>query len=360
MRVDHSSALARRLRRADPLRCAAAAGLRYGTAAEPGIRRVGNGRAFHYVDERGRCVSSRAALARIRALAIPPAWRDVWICPHADGHVQATGRDARGRKQYRYHPAWSAVRNETKFERMLEFGAALPRIRAQLERDVALPGLPEDKVLAVVVRLLERSLIRVGCAEYARTNDAHGLATLHDRHVRIDGAELRFQFRGKGGKHQQVIVSDRRLARVVKRCMDLPGRELFQYLDEAGEQQCIDSGQVNAYLRSIAGEGFSAKDFRTWGATLLAFEWLARHAPPASSAARKRLLAEAFATVGERLGNTASVCRKYYVNPCIVDAWEAGGLPAPRGPASGGVAHAERGLLVLLRRGSRRPLREAA
>jgi DNA topoisomerase I len=362
MRIDRPpvrSATVRRLTRAHPRRSAAAAGLRYRPEGGSGLRRIGSGKGFRYVDDAGRPVRSPATLARIRALAIPPAWREVWIAPDAQGHVQATGRDARGRKQYRYHAAFSAVRNETKFERMLEFGGALPRIRAQIERDVASPGLPQRKVLAVIVRLLERSLIRVGCAEYARTNDAYGLATLRDRHVRIEGAALRFRFRGKGGKRQEVVVSDRRLARIVKRCMDLPGCELFQYVDEAGAQQCVDSGEVNAYLRGVAGDGFTAKDFRTWGATLLAAEWLAAHPAPASVAARKRVLAEAFGRVSARLGNTPSVCRKYYVNPCVLEAWEADELPACAGPERGGLTGAERSLLALLRR-ARAPKRAAA
>ena len=353
-------AVVRRLRHAGPERCAVAAGLRHRIADGPGIRRVRSGGGFRYLDASGRAVRAPAVLARVRALAIPPAWTDVWISPDPNAHVQATGRDARGRKQYRYHAAWGAIRNETKFERMIDFAAALPRIRARIERDVALSGLPREKVLAVIVRLLERSLIRVGCAEYARTNDAYGLATLRDHHVRIDGALLRFRFRGKGGKHQEVVVSDRRLACIVKRCRELPGRELFQYVDDDGTQRCVDSGEVNAYLRAVAGDGFTAKDFRTWGASLLAAEWLGRHAVPESATARRRVLAHAFRFVSDRLGNTPAVCRKYYVNPCVIEAWEAGTLPSPpSGAARSGLAVAERTLVALLRR-ARAPRRMAA
>ncbi|RIL06325.1 MAG: DNA topoisomerase I [Proteobacteria bacterium] len=342
--------------RPHPVESAREAGLRYVDTATPGIRRVRSGRGFRYADAAGQSVRDAATLARIRALAIPPAWTEVWICPLANGHVQATGRDARGRKQYRYHAAWGAIRNETKFGRMVEFARALPRIRARVEADLARPGLPREKVLAAVVRLLERSLIRVGCDEYARANDAYGLASMCDEHVRIAGAELRFRFRGKGGREHGIVVRDRRLAGIVRRCRDLPGQDLFQYVDDAGAPQCIGSGDVNAYLREVAGADFTAKDFRTWGATLLAAVELAREAPAASARARARAVGAMLRSVSERLGNTAAVCRKYYVNPCVVEAYEAGALHgrmdaevAP-GHASEALERAEQALVALLRR----------
>jgi DNA topoisomerase-1 len=342
--------------------CAAAAGLRYVSDEGAGLRRVRSGRGFRYLDAVGRTVRDPAVRARIRALAIPPAWTDVWICPHPDGHVQATGRDARGRKQYRYHPAWGAMRNQTKFERMVEFGLALPRIRARVDADLARGGLPREKVLAVVVRLLERSLIRVGCDEYARANDAYGLATLCARHVRVTGPRLLFAFRGKGGKAHRVVVDDRRAARIVKHCMELPGREVFQYIDPAGKAQRIDSGDVNDYLRAISAGEFTAKDFRTWGATLLAAVELAG-APPRALGERRRCVLETLQAVSNRLGNTAAVCRKYYVNPLVLDAFQEGELRrrlglARRGGPPATLERAEQALLAFLR--SAAPQRAAA
>jgi DNA topoisomerase-1 len=345
--------------------CAAAARLRYVSDREPGLRRVRCGRGFRVLDARGRSVRDAATRARIRGLAIPPAWSDVWICAQPDGHIQATGRDARGRKQYRYHPAWSALRSETKFERMIDFARALPRIRARVDADLALPGLPRRKVLAALVSLLERSLIRVGCDEYARANAAHGLATLRDEHVRIVGAKLRFEFQGKGGKPQRVVVTDRRLARIVKRCMDLPGRALFQYVDDRGARQCVDSGDVNAYLREVAGDDFTAKDFRTWGGTLLAAMALDADAVPGNAAGRRRVVAAALARVSERLGNTPAVCRKYYVNPLVIEAWQSGPLrlgvagAKSQPPNGAGLERVERALLALLD-GTSLPARRAA
>jgi DNA topoisomerase-1 len=324
---------------------------------------VRSGRGFRYVDALGRTVRDPAVRARIRALAIPPAWTDVWICPHPDGHVQATGRDARGRKQYRYHRAWGAIRNQTKFERMIEFGLALPRIRARVDADLARGGLPREKVLALVVRLLERSLIRVGCDEYARVNDAYGLATLRARHVLVKGPRLHFAFRGKGGRSHRVVVDDRRAARIVKRCMELPGREVFQYVDSAGRAQRIDSGDVNDYLREISAGEFTAKDFRTWGATLLAAVDLVG-APAGAPPERRRRVRQALRAVCDRLGNTAAVCRKYYVNPLVLDAFQEGELRRRLGLArSGGgrpltLERAEQALLAFLR--SAAPQRAAA
>src|SRR5436190_1573116 len=254
----------------EPQEAARAAGLRYVSDALPGIRRKQAGRGFTYVGPDGDRISDRASLARIKSLAVPPAWTDVWICPDPRGHIQATGRDARGRKQYRYHARWRAVRDETKYDRMIAFGEALPRIRRRTEMDLRRPGLPREKVLAAVVRLLEVTRIRVGNEEYARTNRSYGLTTLLDRHVTVAGPTLRFSFRGKSGVRHQVDLTDRRLAAIVKRCRDLPGQELFQYVDDDGRQHTIDSADVNDYLRQLSGADFTAKDFRTWAGTVLA------------------------------------------------------------------------------------------
>ena len=266
----------------DAAEVAAAAGLRYVSDTMPGVRRRKAGTGFSYVGPDERRVRDRAVLVRIRALVIPPAYTAVWICADPRGHIQATGRDARGRKQYRYHPKWRAVRDETQFGRMLAFSAALPGIRAQVDADLSRPGLPREKVLATVVRLLERTCIRVGNDEYAPTNRSFGLTTLRDQHVEIDGATLRFEFWGKSGKMHNADVTDGRLARIVQLCQAIPGAELFQYLDEAGKRQTIDSGDVNGYLSAIAGDDFTAKDFRTWASTLLAWEALRGMAPSTS------------------------------------------------------------------------------
>jgi len=340
-----------RLRRnaLDPGESADAAQLRYVSDARPGLQRLRRGRPFRYVGADGEPVRDLPTLARIRSLAIPPAWTEVWICPVAHGHIQAVGRDARGRKQYRYHARWRAVRDEAKFDRVIEFGRALPAIRERVERDLALPGLPREKVLAGVVRLLETTLIRVGNVEYARENRSYGLTTLRARHVTVAGARLRFEFRGKGGKHHTVDVSDRRLASVVRRCQDLPGHELFQYLDEAGQRQAIDSADVNDYLRAIAGEEFTAKDFRTWGGTVLAA--LALAAPdPEGTDARRRLTA-AVVAVAARLGNTPAICRKCYIHPDVVTAHVDGSLElGSNGRESGGLTQEEAAVLRLLER----------
>jgi DNA topoisomerase-1 len=253
----------------DPEATAEEAGLRYVSDAMPGIRRRRAGRGFTYAGTDGRRLTDRRVLARIRALAIPPAWTDVWICPIARGHLQATGRDARGRKQYRYHARWREVRDEAKYGRMVAFGQALPRIRRRVEADLALPGLPRERVLAAVVRLLEKTAVRVGNEEYARENRSFGLTTLRNRHAEVGTSRIRFRFRGKGGKETEVELNDRRLARIVARCQELPGQALFTYLDEDGEPRTVDSADVNEYLREISGEEFTAKDFRTWAGTVL-------------------------------------------------------------------------------------------
>jgi DNA topoisomerase-1 len=311
---------------ADPPTATKAVGLRYVMDDGPGIRRRRAGHGFRYIGPDSRPICDPQELQRIKALAIPPAWTEVWICPNPHGHVQATGRDAKGRKQYRYHPRWREVRDETKFAQMLAFGAALPLIRKQVERDLALPGLPRPKVLATVIRLLETTLIRVGHEEYRRLNRSFGLTTLRDRHVDIAGATLRFQFRGKSGKVHTVEVIDRRLARIVRRCQDLPGQELFQYLDEDGQRRPIDSADVNAYLRQITGQDFTTKDFRTWAGTVLAAQALRQCGNCTSATQAKRQIAQAIKDVAARLGNTPAVCRKCYVHPAIVEAYQEGSL----------------------------------
>jgi DNA topoisomerase-1 len=305
----------------DPAVSAKMAGLRYVSDAAPGIRRRRAGKNSSYVAPDGAPVRDRETLRRIRSLAIPPAWEDVWICPAQNGHIQATGRDAKGRKQYRYHPRWREVRDETKYGRMIAFGRALPQIRTRVERDLALPDLPREKVLAAVVRLLETTLVRVGNEEYARNNGSYGLTTMRDEHAEINGHTVRFVFRGKSGKEHRIGVRDRRLARIVKRCQDLPGQDLFQYVDESGQQQSVGSSDVNDYLREITGEDFTAKDFRTWAGTVLAALALQEFEEFDSETQAKRNIVRAIESVAERLGNTPAVCRKCYVHPAIIDSY---------------------------------------
>ncbi|HEU5042483.1 MAG TPA: DNA topoisomerase IB [Gemmatimonadales bacterium] len=308
----------------DPQHAAESAGLRYVSDAQPGIRRRRAGKGFSYVGPDGRIIRDAPTLARIRALAIPPAYSEVWICPDPNGHIQATGRDARRRKQYRYHPRWREVRDETKFGRMLAFSEVLPCIRRQVEQDLRRTGLPREKVLATVVRLLECTGIRVGNDEYARTNDSFGLTTLRDDHVEVAGSTMTFSFRGKSGKDHSVELSDRRLARIVSHCQSLPGEELFQYVDEAGEQQTIGSGDVNEYLKGITGQEFTAKDFRTWNGTILAVAALRELGPAATQREVKSAIVKAVDRVADRLNNTRAVCRKYYVHPAVFETYAAG------------------------------------
>ncbi len=300
------------------------AGLRYVTDVAPGIVRKRVGSSFVYTAGQRR-LRDQATLERIRSLAVPPAWTDVWICPHASGHIQATGRDARGRKQYRYHARWREVRDETKYHRMLPFGEALPKVRAAVEADLSLPSLPRRKVLATVVRLLEHTLIRIGNEEYVRANNSFGLTTMRNKHVQIVGSTLRFTFTGKSGKAHDVGVRDRRLARILKQCQDLPGYDLFQYIDETGERQGVDSADVNAYLNEISGEDFTAKDFRTWAGTLLAALEL-QQLKHSSDAEAKRNVVQAMSAVAARLGNTAAICRACYVHPAVVERYLDGSL----------------------------------
>jgi DNA topoisomerase-1 len=310
----------------DPLQSANSVGLHYVSDDMPCIKREKSGAGWRYRYPTGDHVRDQTVLNRIKSLAIPPAWTNVWICPDPQGHLQATGRDARGRKQHRYHPRWRQVRDETKFARMAEFARALPRIRRRVNKDLALHGLPREKVLATVVRLLELSLIRVGNEEYARDNDSFGLTTLRNRHVDIRGSTLRFHFRGKGGKQHEVDIHDRRLAKIVKACQDLPGQELFQYFDERGERQDVRSGDVNDYLRQISGEDFTAKDFRTWSGTRLGLIALQQFEPCSSQSQAKKNVVQAIASVAERLGNTPAICRKCYVHPDVITAYLEGTL----------------------------------
>jgi DNA topoisomerase I len=309
----------------------------------PGIRRIGTPGRFRYVHPNGRRVSADE-LRRIKALVIPPAWTSVWICPDARGHLQATGRDARGRKQYRYHPHFRQMRDEVKYDRLPAFARALRRIRRRAAADVRKAGLPRVKVLAAAVQLLEKTLIRIGNEEYAKTNGSVGLTTMRDRHARICGASIRFEFRGKSGVAHAVDLHDARLARIVKACRDLPGYELFQYIDEHGRRQSIGSDDVNAYLREVSGDDFTAKDFRTWAGTVLASQALARLARFKSTTEAKRNVAQAIARVADRLGNTRAVCRKAYIHPAVVAAY-MGGKP---------MATDEPGVAAMI---GRRPLR---
>ena len=321
---------------------AKAAGLRYTTDALPGIRRVKRRGGFSFIDADGKTLTDRGEIARIKALAVPPAYTDVWICPLANGHLQATGRDARGRKQYRYHKRWRAVRDENKFDRMVEFAKALPAIRAAVERDLSLAGMPREKVLATIVSLMEQTAIRVGNEEYARDNDSYGLTTMREEHADVKGARVRFSFRGKSGKEHAVEVRDKRIARIIKRSLDLPGRQLFEYVDDEGTSHPVRSDDVNDYIREISEGDFTAKDFRTWNATMMcALELAALEAAEASQAERKKLVADAIAKVAEHLGNTPAVCKKSYVYPGVVDTFlTSGGLELVAKPAANASAHA--------------------
>jgi DNA topoisomerase I len=310
----------------DPEAVAEAAGLVYVHDTAPGIARVRSGKGFRYVKADGSPVADPRTTARIRALVIPPAWEHVWICARANGHLQATGWDARGRKQYRYHDAWRAIRDAAKFERLLDFGAVLPEIRARAEADVAVRGLPRQKVVAVVVQLLDRTLIRIGNEEYAQANDSYGLTTLRDQHATFSGGSATLTFRSKGGKDRVQRVDDRRLARIIKQCQDLPGQILFQYLDDDGEPRAIDSRDVNAWLDEVAQGGFTAKDFRTWGATVRVAAALHPLGPPESNTAARRHLVEAVKAAAEHLANTPTVCRNSYVHPGVIEAYHDGSL----------------------------------
>ncbi len=302
------------------------AGLRWVTDAGPGIRRVRRGRGFAYFGPEGEPVGDARTLARIRSLVIPPAWRDVWICPTPRGHIQATGRDARGRKQYLYHPDWRAARDETKFHRMRAFGHALPGIRARVDYDMRRPGLGRERILATLVRLLDSTAIRIGSEQYARENESYGLTTLTNEHVSVAGSRVTFVFRGKSGKEHCIDIRDRRVAHVLRGCEDLPGQQLFQYADELGQPHRILSEDVNRYLKDVAGDDFTVKDFRTWNGTVITVRALVEGEQPASATAAKRSFTAAIKVAARALGNTPAVCRSSYVHPFVFDVFASGGL----------------------------------
>ena len=309
--------------------------------SQPGIRRVRRGRAFRYVGARGKVVRDRRTLERIRKLAIPPAWEDVWICANPRGHLQATGRDARGRKQYRYHPRWREVRDESKYGRLIAFARALPRIRRKVAADLRRRHLTREKVLAAVVKLLETTLIRVGNDEYARDNRSFGLTTMHNRHAKVNGRKVRFDFPGKSGIQHEIDLEDPQLVGVVRQCQDLPGQELFEYVDDDGRRRDVGSADVNEYLRQISGADFTAKDFRTWAGTVLAAQALQEFEDFDSQAAAKRNLTQAIERVAQRLGNTRAICRNCYIHPSVI------------------AAYMDRSLLKLLKRRTERELRRS-
>jgi len=339
-------------------RTAKAVGLTYVSDRTPGFRRIGTKKVFRYLDTAGHVIRNPQILSRITRLAIPPAWTHVWICPSEEGHLQAVGRDARGRKQYRYHPQWRETRDETKYHRMAAFGNALPRIRRRVTRDLKARQLTRSKVLATIVRLLETTFIRVGNKEYTRQNDSFGLTTLRDRHVTVRGSQVQFYFRGKSGVKHTIDIKNTALAKIVRRLRDLPGYELFQYYDETGELRTVGSGDVNQYVRETAGEDFTAKDFRTWAGTILAAEALESCTFSTSKQAQKNVKA-AIAEVAIRLGNTPAVCRKSYIHPVIVDAYLDRSFPGSQSAAnSRGLSARECAVLALLeaRSKARRPM----
>ena len=309
-----------------PAESAHAAGLRYVHDTKPGIRRVRQAKGFRYVEPDGKPMRDAEVLGRIKSLVIPPAWERVWISPLTNGHLQATGYDVRGRKQSRYHPRWRESRDETKYERMKMFATVLPHLRQRLEHDLALPGLPRRKVLATIVRLMETTFIRVGNLKYARENKSYGLTTMRNQHAEVEGTHIHFMFKGKSGVQHSIDVVDRRLAGIVKRCHDLPGYELFQYLDHDGNHHHVDSADVNEYLREVTNEHFTAKDFRTWAGTVLACMMLQELDPFETGAQAKKNVVATVAAVAKRLGNTPSVCRKCYIHPAVLEHYLQGSL----------------------------------
>jgi DNA topoisomerase-1 len=310
----------------DPEVAAKQAQLRYVDDSAPGITRHKARNGFDYRLPDGVLVRDINTLKRIRSLVIPPAWTNVWICLHSNGHLQATGRDARGRKQYRYHPRWREVRDEAKYSKLLVFTRVLPQLRAQVEEDLKRPGLQRERVLAAIVRLMELTFFRVGNSEYAKANKSFGLTTLRDRHVAIEGGRIHISFRGKSGKHHETDINDRRLARIVKGCRDLPGYELFQYVDDDGERHTVGSAEVNEYLREITGEEITAKDFRTWAGTQLAAEALREFEAFDSEAERKRAIVRAVEKVAKHLGNTPTICRRCYIHPAVLEGYLDGSM----------------------------------
>ena len=310
----------------DPVEAAEEAGLRYVSDEQPGYTRKKKGEDFEYFDTKGQPITDETRLLRIRRLAIPPAYTDVWICPTTNGHLQATGRDARRRKQYRYHEKWREVRDESKYDKMLIFGAALPKIRKRVEEDLALPGLPKNKVLATIVSIMERTFIRVGNEEYARTNNSYGLTTMRNKHANVKGSKVQFKFRGKSGIEHAVDVADRRLARIVKKVQELPGQELFAFVDDDGEVRDVKSQDVNDYLREITGEEFTAKDFRTWAGTVLAAVALNHLDPFQTKKEATANVKHAIGAVAKILGNTPAVCRKCYIHPAVLETYLSGSM----------------------------------
>jgi DNA topoisomerase-1 len=336
---------------ADPAQSAREVGLQYMMDSSPGIHRRLRAKSFRYTENAGKSVRDPATLARIKSLAIPPAWQDVWIAPVASAHLQASGRDARGRKQYRYHQQFRASRDATKFERMLEFGKKLPAIRRRVRRDLALSGAPREKVLAGVVRLLERTLIRVGNDEYARANKSYGLTTMRNGHASVNGSRVRFEFRGKSGVRHAVDINDPTIARLIRKCQDLPGQQLFTYVSDDGSTANIASEDVNAYLRDIAGSDFTAKDFRTWAGTVLTMRALQQVGAFESAAAAKRNVATAVASVAQVMRNTPAVCRKCYIHPLVIDTYLAGQLDSLNGARHRSQMRAEESAVISLLRG---------
>jgi len=310
----------------DPVESAVQAGLRYVEVTSPGFTRIRSGKGYCYRDHEGRLIRSSDHLKRIRSLVIPPAWTRVWICPSSDGHLQAIGYDARGRRQYRYHPRYREIRNETKYARMTAFGAALPSIRSKVTEDLELPGLQREKVIASVVRLLETTLIRIGNPEYARDNESFGLTTLRNQHVDIEGWTVQFHFRGKSGVDHEIAVKDRRISRVIKACHDLPGYDLFEYVDAEGQVRSVTSGDVNEYIKQVTGKDFTAKDFRTWAGTVHTAFALAAMGPFESATEAKRNITQAIKQTAKRLGNRPATCRAYYVHPAVTEAYLNGTL----------------------------------
>jgi DNA topoisomerase-1 len=345
------------------------AGLRYVSDRQAGISRRRAGNRFVYRDATGRTVRDRATLARIKGLVIPPAWRDVWICPHGNGHIQATGRDERGRKQYRYHTRWNAHRSANKYDRLIEFAQTLPAIRRACARDLRAAGLPRAKVLAAVVQMMEQTLIRIGCEEYARTNESFGLATMRRRHVEVRSGVVRLRFRGKSGQSHDISVQDKRLVRIVRRCHDLPGHELFKYVDDDGNLCDVTSTDINAYIREIAGADFTAKDFRTWGGTVQAARALCALGYGETQQGHRAAMVEGIRQAALALGNRPATCRKHYIHPVVLEAFERRvileALPGMRAAGAGrtsrtGLSADERAVLKMLKKSRRDAARGAA
>ncbi|PRA44859.1 MULTISPECIES: DNA topoisomerase IB [Pseudomonas] len=329
--------------------------LHYVDDTQPGIRRKRLRGKFCYFDAAGQRISEADEIKRLNALAVPPAYTDVWICADPQGHLQATGRDARGRKQYRYHPRWREVRDGDKYSRLLAFGMALPKLRQRLEAQLALPGHSRDKVMATVISLLDTTLIRIGNSQYARENRSYGLTTLRNKHVAVNGSAIAFQFRGKSGVEHQITVKDRRLARVIKRCLELPGQDLFQYLDDEGQRHTVSSSDINAYLHSLTAGGFTAKDYRTWAGSSLALSAL-RELKWESASEAKQHVVEMVKAIARELGNTPAVCRKCYIHPAVLDAFLLGTLAElPRPRQRKRLSREEVGLMMFLQSLAKKP-----